>query len=151
MNTDLRKKKKYFKKDFLQLMNNAVFQKTMEHVRKHRDAELSITEKKKVFVSIRAKLSYYKVFQRISVIKKKKKTETITNKPVYLGLSVIELSKILEYEIWYKADVIYKGIAEDIETRCDTSNYELDRLLPKGKNKKVIRLMKDKLGGKIMT
>ena len=45
-----------------------------------------------------------------------------------------------------KTDDIYKDIAEDIETRFDTSNYELDRPLPIEKNKKVIRLMKDKLG-----
>ena len=49
-----------------------------------------------------------------------------------------------------KTDDIYKNIAEDVETRFDTSNYELDRPLPKGKNKKVIGLMKDELGGKIM-
>ena len=41
-------------------------------------------------------------------------------------------------------------IAENVETRFDTSNFELDRLFPKEKNKKVIELMKDKLGGKIM-
>ena len=94
------------------------------------------------------------------------------NKPVCLGL---ELSKILMYEFWYdhgklkyaekaklcymdkdsfivykKTDDIYKDIAEDVETRFDTSNYELDRPLPKGKNKKVIRLIKDELGRKIM-
>ena len=45
---------------------------------------------------------------------------------------------------------IYKDIAEDVETRFDTSNYELDRPFPKGKNKKVIGLMKDELGGQIM-
>ena len=50
----------------------------------------------------------------------------------------------------HKADDIYKDIAEDAVTRFDSSNYELDRPLPKGKNKKVIRLMKDELGGKIM-
>ena len=49
-----------------------------------------------------------------------------------------------------KTNYIYKDIAEDVETRSDNSNYELDRLLPKGKNKKVIGLMKDELGGKIM-
>ena len=47
--------------------------------------------------------------------------------------------------------IIYKDIAEDVETRFDTSNYELDRPLPKGKNKKVIGLMKDELSGKTMT
>ena len=53
--------------------------------------------------------------------------------------------------VYIKAGDIYKDIAEDVETRFDTSNYELDRPLPKGKNKKVIGLMKDELGGKIMT
>ena len=53
--------------------------------------------------------------------------------------------------VYLKTDDIYKDIAEDVETRFDTSNYELDRLLPKGKNKKVIGLMKNELGGKMMT
>ena len=43
-----------------------------------------------------------------------------------------------------------KDIAEDVETRLDTSNFALDRPLPKGKNKKVIGLMKDELGGQII-
>ena len=97
------------------------------------------------------------------------------NKSVYLGLSILELDKILMYEFWYdyvkpkygekvnfcymdtnsfivyiKTEDIYKDIVEDVETRFDTSNYELDRPLPKGKNKKVIGLIKDELGGKIM-
>ena len=45
---------------------------------------------------------------------------------------------------------MYKDIAEDFITRFDTSNYELDRPLPKGKNKKIIGLIKDELGGKTM-
>ena len=49
-----------------------------------------------------------------------------------------------------KIDDIYKDIAEDVKTRFDTSNYELDRPLPEGKNKKVSGLMKDDLNGKIM-
>ena len=97
-------------------------------------------------------------------IKKKEKTEIHTNKPVYLGLSIPRLSEILMYEFWYdyvkqkyqkygekeklcyvdidsfivyiKTFDIYKDIAEDIETRFDTSNYEIDRPLPKGKLKK---------------
>ena len=98
------------------------------------------------------------------------------NKPIYLGLSIPELGKIIMYDFWYdyvkpkyggkpkfcymdtnsfilyiKTDDNYKDIAEDIETRFYTSNYELDRTLPKGKNKEVIPLMKDELGGKIMT
>ena len=52
---------------------------------------------------------------------------------------------------YLKTDDIYKDIAEDVESRFDTSNYELDRPLTKGKNKKVTGLMENKLGGKTMT
>ena len=50
-----------------------------------------------------------------------------------------------------KTDDFYKDIADDVEKRFDTSNYEVRRPLPKEKNKKVIALMKDEVGGKIMT
>ena len=58
--------------------------------------------------------------------------------------------------LYIKTDDIYGDITGDAETRFDTSNYELecnsiDKPLPKGKNRKVIALMKDKLGGKILT
>ena len=97
------------------------------------------------------------------------------NKPVYLGLSKLDPSKTVIYEFWYdylkpkygenarlcymdtdsfifhvKTDNIYKKCAEDVETRFDTSNFEIDTPLPNGKNKNVIGLMKDELGGKIM-
>ena len=49
-----------------------------------------------------------------------------------------------------KTEDFYKDIAAVVEKRFDTSNYEVNRLLPKGKNKKVIGLMKDELGEKIM-
>ena len=71
------------------------------------------------------------------------------NKPVYLGLTILELCKVLRYEFWYeymyilyvyiivyiKTSYIYKEIVEDVETRFDTSDYELDRALLKGKIK----------------
>ena len=102
------------------------------------------------------------------------------NKPVYLGLSILELSKILMYEFWYdyekskydekdklcymdtdnfivyiKTVDIYRDIVEDVETKFDTSNYEtecnsIDRPLLQIRNKRVMGLMKDKLGGKTM-
>ena len=52
--------------------------------------------------------------------------------------------------VYIKTYDIYRDIAEDVQTRFDTSNYELRRPLPKEKNKKLIGLMKDELGGKIM-
>ena len=104
------------------------------------------------------------------------KTRVKMNKPIYLGLSILDISKILMYEFWYdymkpkygndeklcyvdtdsfvmniKIEDFYKDIANDVEKRFDTSNYEVDRPLPTGKNKKVIGLMKDELGGKIIT
>ena len=105
-----------------------------------------------------------------------KKTKVKMNKPIYLGLSILEISKILMYEFWYdhmkpkydnnvklcymdtdsfimniKTNNFYKDIANDVEKRFDTSNYEINRPLPTGKNKKVISLMKEELGGKIIT
>ena len=52
--------------------------------------------------------------------------------------------------VYIKRDDIYKDIAEDVEARFDTSNYQLERSLPNRENKKVIGLMKDELGRKIM-
>ena len=105
-----------------------------------------------------------------------KNTKVKMNKSVYLGLSILESSKTLMYEFWYDymkpkysdnvklcymytdsfimhitTEDFYIDIADDVEQRFDTSNYECDRPLPSGKNKKVIGLMKDELGGKIMT
>ena len=57
----------------------------------------------------------------------------------------------VNFIVYIKTDDIYEDIAEDIETRFDTSNHELDRPLPEGRNEKVIRLMKYELSGKFMT
>ena len=52
------------------------------------------------------------------------------------------------FTVYIKADDVYKDIVGDVETRFDSSNYDLDKSLPKGKNKKAIGLMKDELGFK---
>ena len=54
------------------------------------------------------------------------------------------------HNLWILTD-IYKDIVEELKTRFDTSNFEIDRPLPKGKNKKVITLMKNELRGQIVT
>ena len=71
---------------------------------------------------------------------------------VYVKLKYDEKTKLYymdtdSFILYIKTAGIYKDIREDAETRFDTSNYELDRPLLKGKNKKVIGLMKDELGG----
>ena len=101
MNTDLKKETKNdFEKDFFKLMNNAVFGKTVENARKQR-YQTCYYRKKELF-SIRTKFPYYKFFtETILATEMKKKTEILMNEPVYLGLSILELSKILMYEFWY--------------------------------------------------
>ena len=177
MNTELRKVAgNDFEKDFYKLMNNAVFGKTMENIRKHRNIKLVTTDKK------RSKLVSEPNYHTINLISEDlsiiemKKTKVKMNKPIYLGLSILEISKILMYEFWYdymiskydnnvklcymdtdsfimniKMNDFYENIANDVENRFDTSNYEVSKPLPMGKNKKVISLMKDELGGEIIT
>ena len=103
MNNDAKKKAKNdLEKDFFKLMNNAVFGKTIEMLEKTEILNLSEQRKKKKLFGVRTALSYYKVFHRKFISNKnEKKTEIIMNRPVYLGLSILELSKILMYEFWY--------------------------------------------------
>ena len=156
------------------MINNAVFVKTMEKLRNHRDVKLVTTQRRRNYLVSEANYHTTKFFTENSLAIAIKKTEILMNKPVYLGLSILELSNILMYEFWYdylkpeygektklyymdtdsfivyiEIDDIYKDIAEYVETKFDTSNCELDRPLPKGK-KNVIGVMKDELSEKIM-
>ena len=177
MNTELRKlAKNDFEKDLFKLMNNSVFGKTMENIRKHRDIKLVTTDKKRSkLVSEPNCHTINYILEDLSIIEMNK-TKVKMNKPIYLGLSILHVSKILMYEFWYdymkpkhgnnvklcymdtdsfimniKTEDFYKDISNDVEKRFDTSNYEVNRPLSTGKNKKVIGLMKDELGGTIIT
>ena len=177
MNTELRKAAKIdFEKDLFKLMNNSLFGKTMENIREHRDIKLVTTDKKRSkLVSEPNYLTINLISEDLSIIEMKK-TKVKMNKPIYLGLSILEISKILMYEFWcdymkpkyinnvklcymdtdsfimnIKTNDFYEDIASDVKNRLDTSNYEVNRPLLMGKNKKVIGLMKDELGGKIIT
>ena len=102
MNADLRKKAKNdFEKYFFKLMNNAVFGKTMENVRKHRDIKLVTTERRRNYLVSEPNYQTKKFFTENLLAIEMKKTEILINKPVCLELSILELSKILMYEFWY--------------------------------------------------
>ena len=102
-----------------------------------------------------------------------KKIKVIMNNPIYLGMSIVDISKTLMYQFWYDyiklkygdratlcymdtdsfviyntTEDFYEDITNDVERWFDTSNYDENekRLLPIGKNKKVIGMFKDKLG-----
>ena len=160
INTELRKKASNdFEKDFFKLMNNAVFGKAIENVRKYRDIKLVKTDcKRNKLVSEPNYHTMKLIAQNLSIIEMKK-AKVKMNKPIYLGLSILEISKIIIYEFWYdymkskygdmvklcytdtdrlvmtiKTKGFYKDIAQDVQERFDTSNYSIDRPLPKGKN-----------------
>ena len=176
MNTELRKEAKNdFEKDLFKLMNNSIFGKTMENIRNHKDIKLVTTNKKRNKLVSEPNYHTIKLISEDLSIIEMKKSKVKMNKPIYLGLSILEISKTLMYEFWYdymkpkygndvklcymdtdsfimniKTNDFYEDIANDVENRLDTSNYEVNRPLPMGKNKKVIGLMKDELGGKII-
>ena len=177
MNTELRKQaKKDFEKDFFKLMNNSVLGKTMENVRKHRDIKLATADKTRNQLVSEPNYHTTKWLSENLLATEMKKTKAKMNKPVYLGLSILEISKTLMYKFWYnymkpkygdnvklcymgtdsfimhiKKEDFCKDITNDLEKRFDTTNYEVNRALPTRKNKKMIGLMKDELGGNIMT
>ena len=178
MNTKKTKEaKNEFEKDFFKLMNNSAFGKTMENVRNHRDIKLVTTEKQRR--KLVSKLNYHttKKFSENLLDIEMKKTKVKMNKPAYLGMSILDISKRLMYEFWYDyikpnygdrtkllsmdtysfviyiiTDDIFEDIADDVEKWFDTSNYDQNDKTPLaiGKNKKSIGFFKDELAGKII-
>ena len=168
-----------FEKDFFKLMNNSVFGKMMENIRKHRNIKLVMTEEKYLCTVMKPNFKSGVLFGENLMGCEMGKIKVVTNKPVHLGQAILDLSKIVMYEFHYdymvpkysleklklcymdtdslvydiKTEDFYEDIANDVEARFDTSGYSKTdfRPLPIGLNKKVIGLMKDELGGKIMT
>ena len=137
-------------------MNNAVFGKTMENVRKHRNIKLVTTNRRKNYLVSEPNYHTTKFFTENLLAIEMRKTQIIINN---IGFSILDLSKTVMYKFWYdygkpkygenaklcymvtdnfvvhvKTDDIYKDIAEYFETKFDNSNFEIDRPLPKGKN-----------------
>ena len=179
MNTELRKKaRNEFEKNLFKLMNNSVFGKTMENVRNHRDIKLVTSNKRRKRLVSEPNYHSCKTFSDHLMAIEMKKTRVKMNKPLYLGMPILDISKILMYEIWYdyispnygdraklyytdtdsfiiyiKTEDFFEDISNDIEKWFDTSNYNENdqKPLPIRKNKKLSGLFKDELRGKIMT
>ena len=166
-----------FEKDFYKLMNNSMFGKTMENIRKHTNIKLVNNEEEYLRNVMKPNFKCGTLLGPDLMSCEMGKMRVVMNKPVYLGQAILDLSKKIMYEFHYdymilkygdrlklcymdtdsliyniKTEDFYADIADDVETRFETSGYPSDgsRPLPVGKNKKVIGLMKDELGGEIM-
>ena len=157
-------------------MNNAVFGKTMENVRNHRDIKLVTTDEKRNQLVSEPNYHRTKYFSKNLLAIEMKKTKLKMSKPIYLDMSILDISKALMYEFWYNyikrkygdraklcytdtnsfiihiiTEDFYKVIVNNVERWFYTANHDENykRPLTIAKIKKVIVLFKDKLGGKI--
>ena len=176
MNTNLRTKaKNNFEKDFFKLMNNSVFGKTMENIRNRVNVKLVNTEERLKKLSAKPNYKSCKIFNENLISVHMKKTSLTMNKPVYLGMCILDLSKTIMYDFHYnyikpkygaKAKLLftdtdsfmyeietedfYKDISKDVKDRFDTSDYPENHPsgIPTGINKKVLGMFKDEAAGK---
>ena len=145
-----------FEKDFFKLMNNLVFGKTMENIRKHRNIKLVTTEEKYLKTIMKPNFKSGVLFGENLMGCEMGKVKVVMKKPVYLGQAILDLSKIIMYEFHYdymkpkydgenlklcymdtdslvyeiKAEDFYADIVDDVLDRFDTSGYIPDRPLP---------------------
>ena len=179
MNTNLRTEAKNdFEKDFFKLMNNSVFGKTMENIRNR--VNIKLVDAGEQFKKLAAKPNYEsrKIFNENLVSVHMKKTSLTMNKPVYLGMSILDISKTLMFDFHYKyikpkyykeakllftdtdsflyeiqTEDFYKDISGDVKDRFDTSDYPKNHpsVIVTGINKKVLGMFKDEAAGKNIT
>ena len=164
LNTRLRKDAENdFEKDFFKLIINALFGKTMQNKRKHRDFKLVTSDKRRSILVSEPNYHTSKYISEDLMIIEMKKVWVKVNIPIYLGQAILDISKTLMYEFWYdyikpkyedkvrlcymdtdsfviniKTEGFYKDIAHDVEKWFDTSKYDKNdkRPLPIVINKK---------------
>ena len=178
LNTNLRTKaRNEFEKDFFKLMNNSVFGKTMENIRNRSVIKLVTDEIKAENLAAKPNFKHCNIFNEDLIAIHMKKTILTFDKPVYLGMCVLDLSKTLMYDFHYnyikkkygdkakllftdtdslmyeiKMEDFYKDISGDVKDKFDTSDYPPNHPsgIPTGCNKKVLGMFKDEAGGKII-
>ena len=178
-NTDLRKEaKNAFEKDFFKLMNNSVFGKTIENIRKRQSVEIMDDRKKALKLSSKPNFDRVTIFDEHLVVVHMKKTEVYFNKPIYVGQAILDLSKTLMFDFHYnfiikkygnkaellftdtdslmyliQTDDFYSDIKKDVKKKFDTSDYPENHPsgIKTGVNKKVIGKFKDEAAGKQIT
>ncbi|CAH3144720.1 unnamed protein product, partial [Porites evermanni] len=178
-NTELRKcAKNSFEKDFFKLMNNSVFGKTIENIRKRQNIILVDNRVKAAKLTSKPNFERATIFDRNLIAVHMKNTEVYFNKPVYVGQAILDLSKTLMFNFHYnyikkkyrdkaellftdtdslmyqiQTDDFYKDIYNDVYYRFDTSDYPSNHPsgIPTGLNKKVIGMFKDEVAGKQIT
>ena len=175
LNTDLRTKgTTEFEKDFFKLMNNSVFGKTMENIRNRVDVRLVTKHEQLKKLAKKPNFDRVNIFTKNLIAVHMHKTINL-RKPIYLGMSILDLSKTLMYDFHYnyikkkyrkkanllftdtdslcyeiKAQDFFKDISVDIHSKFDTSNFTKDHPsgIETGVNKTVIGMMKSETGGK---
>ena len=178
-NTDLRKDaKNTFEKDFFKLMNNSVFGKTIENIRKRQNVILVDDRKLANKLSSKPNFDRATIFDENLVAVHMKKTEVYFNKPIYVGQAILDLSKTLMFDFHYnyirkkydnKAELlftytdslmyliqtedVYHDIKKDVKKKFDTSDYHEKHPsgIKTGVNKKVIGKFKDEAAGNQIT
>jgi hypothetical protein len=163
-----------FEKDLLKLMNNTVFGKTMENVRKRKDVRFPKNEKQQRKLTASPRFHSQRIFHEDLAALELNKTSVSLNKPVYTGFSVLELSKLIMFEFWYtcikplygeKAKLLYtdtdslviwietEDVYADMHVHSewyDFSDYPKDHLCYSIANKKVPGKMKDEMGSELI-
>ena len=178
-NTKLRKKaKNKFEEEFFKLMNNSVFGKTIENIRKRQNVELVDDRKKALKLSSKPNFDRATIFDEHLVAVHMKKTEVYFNKPVYVGQAILDLSKTLMFDFHYnfirekygnkaellftdtdslmyliQTDDFYHDIKKHVKKKFDTSKYVVNHpsRIKTGVNKKVIGKFKDEAARRQIT
>ena len=175
MNTELRKKAASdFEKDLYKLMNNSIFGKTMENLRKRVDVKLVRSRGEDKLRRLIASPAFARanIFDDDLAAIQVHKSNLVLNRPVYVGMSILDLSKHMKYDFYYnqlkaqygescqllytdtdsllleiKTEDMYKDMARN-QTLYDTSDYSQDHLLYGSANKKILGKLKDECAGR---